>query len=482
MDEQTFRRLAPDAVAGRLDTATYERWKTATGENPERASFVVRVAEADAKVSGIYEAIKPVEAREPSRRIPKRTAVGLGIAFALFGLLAGVLAMNSYMRSQKRIGDNKTAMLPQGNDVRQPANQPDNTETEPTPAPDLQPAPTNAPDNTPDQTGPDPDPDPLPDPPPPPTDGFQLLAGAVGLVSVRGEKDDRWRRLEPGEALADGDNVSCNEDGAARFEAPGLVLSIQQPAQFEYRGGALRFISGRVAVRVSSEWKFSCYKSEWSTLSADFVVEPKTLGGDLYLVDGGMMAGNVVYAAPERIALDGSGTSSILRPEQIVALESELIGPHTVLLHWDCETNGTSPRYGELVQPGALGTGHAVTRRPGDPGIGVSAPTVVFAGESGARLRMRVKTDAARVRIEFRLHLETGFRVVDALVDVDSSGEWAVVDIPLEVLRAGRYRDEPGWLPGHDYSGFLLVPAADPARPLARHEFVIDDLLIYAPK
>ncbi|MCA8915135.1 MAG: hypothetical protein KDB90_06960 [Planctomycetes bacterium] len=479
MDEQTFRRLAPDAVAGRLDTATYERWKAATGENPERASFVVRVAEADAKVSGSYEPIKHVTAREPVRRVPKRTAIGLGIAFALVGLLAGALAMNSYIRAQKRIGDNKTAMLLQGNDVRQPANQPDNLQAEPTPAADPQPAPTNAPDNTPHQT--DPEPDPPPDLPPP-TEGFQLLAGAAGLVSVRGEKDDRWRRLEPGEPLADGDSVSCNEDGAARFEAPGLVLSIQQPAQFEYRGGAVRFIAGRVAVRVRSDWKFSCYKSEWSTLRADFVVEPKTLGGDLYLIDGGIMAGNVVYAAPERIALDGSGTSSILRAEQIVALESELLGPHIVLLHWDCETNETTPRYGELVQPGALGAGHAVTRKPGDPGIGVSAPTVVFAGESGARLRMRVKTDAARVRIEFRVQLDSGFRLVDALVDVDSSGEWAVVDIPLEVLRAGRYRDEPGWLPGRDYSGFLLVPAADPARPLTRHEFVIDDLLIYAPK
>ncbi|MCB9895402.1 MAG: hypothetical protein H6839_13205 [Planctomycetes bacterium] len=474
MDEQTFRRLAPDAVAGRLDTATYERWKAATGENPERASFVVRVAEADAKVSGIYEAIKPVQAREPSRRVPKRTAVVMALAISLLGLLAGALAMHSYIRSQKRIDDNKAALLPPANETKAPDNTPVETPPENTPL-DNSPPPTNTPDDPPIKTDPVPNSD-----PPKAMDGFRLLDGATGLVSVRGEKDDRWQRLEPGQVLKDGDSVSFNETGVARFTAPGLSLSMQQPAQFEYRDGVVRFTNGRVVVRATTDWNFSCYKTTWGSLGGAFIVEPRKLGGELFLLEGGVIVGNSVYTDALQITLDGSGNYHELTPEQIRTLESELLGPHSMLLRWDGEAKETTPAYCALIEPGALGDGHALTRKPGDPGIGVTPSTAVFTAESNARLRMRVKTNAARLRIEFRVHLESGFRVVDALVDVPPAESWTVVDVPLEALRAGRSRDEPGWLPGREYSAFLVVPAADPAEPLARHELQIDDLLVYA--
>jgi hypothetical protein len=105
----------------------------------------------------------------------------------------------------------------------------------------------------------------------------------------------------------------------------------------------------------------------------------------------------------------------------------------------------------------------------------------LFTAAQGARLRMRVKTDAARLRIELRVQLDDGFRLVDALLDVPGN-DWTVLDIPLNVLRAGRYRDEPGWIPGRSYSSLLVTPAANPDQPLIRHELAIDDLLIFVPQ
>ena len=469
MDEQTFRRLAPDAVAGRLDTAVYERWKDAAGESPERAPFVVRIAEADARLSGSLEPIRPVEVHEPAKRIPRAAGIGLGVFFGAFGLLAGALVMHSYLGTQQRTEQAKSSVAPMNAPVNQPANVPANT-------------PATAINTEPAANEPEPDPEPEPEPEPPQqVEGLHLRTGASGLVSVRGVKDDRWRKLEPNEALKDGDSVSHNEPGAARFVAPGLRLDVQGPALFEFRGGVIRFTAGRAGVHVSSSWRFSCYKSEWSAKDAAFVVEPKPLGGELSLLSG-VIAGDTQVVAPVQLLLDGTGRVSPLGPAQISQLEHELLGAHETLLHWDFETPAGTPVFSAVVSPGALGDGHAGERKAGDPGIGMPPSSQLFVAGEGSRLRLRVNTGARRLRIEFRVQLEEGFRLVDALLDVPPGEGWQIIDTPLEGLRAGRYRDEPGWIPGQPYSAFVITTAPDPDQPLTRYQLRIDDLLIYTPE
>jgi hypothetical protein len=204
-----------------------------------------------------------------------------------------------------------------------------------------------------------------------------------------------------------------------------------------------------------------------------FIVEPRKLGGDLYLVEGSTDSPSL--EAPLHVLLDGTTTSSTLGPEQLAALELELIGPHRKLLSWDCESPATSPELGEITP---LEHGHGVRRVAGQAGVGVSPTKEAFVAEPGARLRLRVKTSAAAMRVEFRVLLGSGYRLVDARVDVRGNDQWQVIDVPLSILRAGRFRAEPGWLPGRTYSAFLLSPAADPNAPLARHDFLLDDLLV----
>jgi len=467
MDEQTFRRLAPDAVAGRLDAATYAAWKAATAEDPERAAFVVRVAEADARFGSQRAPTAAATLRAP--RVPRRKVAALALVFVVLGLASGGLVMHSYLRAQQARKTSNAAWLP----LNQPA---------PQNQPESQPAPANGPrESTPPNTGPEPDPEPEPEPQPQPTpepqpaNGLQLFR-ASGNVSVRDAKEREWRSLGVGEAVPAGSSVSVQ--GGASFRSDSLELHAAGAAQFELREAGLHFASGRVSVRVSGPSAFSCHKQAFSIASGAFVVAPRALGGDLYIVEGASDLGR----APLYVPMDGTANTSAIAPEQLLELEAELLGPHHTLLRWDFETAAGTPELCELIQPGALGIGHAGARKPGQPGVGVAASAEVFTAEAKARLRLRVKTDARRLRLELRVQLEQGYRLVDALVDLPQTEEWQTIDVPLALLRAGRHRDEPGWLEGRVYAAMLLMPAADPARPLMRRDFAVDDVQVYVPE
>jgi hypothetical protein len=479
MDEQTFRRLSPDAVAGRLDETTYSRWKAAAAQDPERASFAVRVAEADARVSAVRPAVTP--RAETAPRVPRHKALGLAALFAMLGLLAGGLVMNSYLRNQADKPEGAVNAL-----VSTPAAQPSPRDAGAEPAADTPPPPpANQPQPEP-EPQPQPEPEPQPQPEPQPAPEGLAVAALAGDVAVRGAGDQAWRKLAVNEVVPEGATVSSLRKGYARFRSGSVEIFPHDAFQFELIGGAIRFMQGRFSVRVNGPQKFSCYKESWELDQGGFVIEPKTLGGDLWLIEGDALfqgrQGAQVVEPRVRVALDGTRNATPLEPQQMLSLELEMLKPHNRLLWWDGETPETTPAFSEPVAPGALGDGRAMAHKSGQAGIGVSPSTHVFTAAEGARLRMRVKTSTPRLRIELRVQLEQGYRVVDAIIDLTGSGEWTVVDVPLEILRAGRFRDEPGWLPGRDYSALLIAPAVDPDRPLTRHELVIDDLLVYEPR
>lgn len=472
MDEQTFRRLSPDAVAGRLDEATYRSWKAAAAQDPERAAFVVRVAEADARISGAQPAVMP-RAETPAR-VPKVRALGLAVLFALLGLLAGGLVMNSYLRNR---GNQPTAATGNAPEASPVARQDTPTVNREAPAINAEAPPVKEPE-------PQPEPEPEPQPEPQPLPGGLLLVSVEGDVSVRTARDQSWRRLAVNEPVPEGATINQRK-GAARFESPAVSIYPQGAFQFELIDGVIRFQQGRFSVRVRDRQAFSCYKENWELERGSFVAEPKTLGGDLWLVEGDALlrnqAGIQVIKPGVRVTLDATRHVTRLTPQQILAHQLETLQPYERLLWWDGESPESTPAFCELAEPGALGDGRAMAHKSGQAGIGVSPSTSVFTAPDRARLRMHVNTSARKLRLELRVQLDEGYRVVDGMIDVPGSG-WQVVDVPLDILRAGRFRAENGWLPGRVYSALQIAPAVDPDDPLTRHPLQIDNLLVYQPR
>lgn len=480
MDEQTFRRLAPDAVAGRLDATTLARWKAAAAADPERAKFVVRVVEADSKVSGQFEPVRDVTVTEPVRKVPKRTVLGLAVFFAVLGAMAGGLAMNSYLQSQARAKTNTTPDVAMGNssDRNAPDSRPGNKPAE------TEPADNSVAANEPSKVEPTPEPDlppePIPDHPPvvrtPPHSGITIATGRV-----RGRKaGSDWFDLTVGDSL-DGIERVAVLDGRFAYSRPGLSIRGDGRFEFGWEDSLLRCHEGRMVV-VATDTHVAAYKTSWHATDTTFIVDARKFGGDLYLLSGGVQIaaadGAIAMQSGRHLSLE-TGKIRPLTADEARALELEMLGPHRVLLHWDMESREATPSLGELIAPGALGDGHAVRRKTGEPGIGVGSGATCFMAEEGARIRMWVKTSSARIRIEFRVDLDDGFRAVDALVDVPETDKWVLVETPLNVLGAGRFRSEVGWLPGRAYSAFLVAPAIDVDSPLIRHSLSLDDIMVY---
>jgi hypothetical protein len=238
MDEQTFRRLAPDAVAGRLDSATYERWKAAAAEDPSRATFIVRVAEADARLSTRRPADIEAPAALPPMRVPRKRVIGLAFTFALLGLLAGGLVMHSYLKNRDLKAQTNTNIVGDAPAKPPPPNAPANNR----PAA-----------NTPVANAPQPEPEPDPvEPEPEPEDPVETpglrLVSSVDKVSVRGPRGAEWVRLQTGEVVPAESTVSVA--AAARFRSADVEIFCTAAAQFELVSGAIHFASGRAAVLV----------------------------------------------------------------------------------------------------------------------------------------------------------------------------------------------------------------------------------------
>lgn len=453
----TFRRLAPDAIAGRLDAESLQQWREAAATSPERAAFAVSVAEVELRAD--RPPPPPTE-----KRIAKPTGFALGAAFALAGLFAGAMVMSSYLKSTDTPpANNAAALLPA----------PDNTPPEPAPQPTPDPLPEPEPEPTP-EPEPEPEPDPQPEQPEPePAPAALHMARATGDVRVRSTGRD-WATLAPSTSLQTGDRVVVLS-GHAEFSAPGLTVRGHGRLELEVIEGGLKFIEGRTVVRCTQAATFAVPRATMQTDGADFVVTPGRIGADVQLVRGRIhaAAGSSVgdFTDPGVIRLPWLEWTALSQAD-LLALERELLGPHTVLLFWDCNSPASSPSVGEIRD----GAAH---RARGHLGIGAEPGTQAFAALADARLQLRVQTDYPRLHIEMRMHLDDGYRIVDMLVDLPPGEGWRTIDVPLSAMRAGRQRTEPGWHPGLTYSTLLISPIAQPGTRL---ELALDDILIYAPE
>lgn len=401
------------------------------------------------------------------RKLPNHVFWMLAPLFALVGAAGGALGAHSLWkyRAAKAAAEQEASLTPQPNILVNSA---------PKPA-------ANRPEA---ERKPDPisDPDPTPTPiPPKPLPALVCSASAGAVVSVRpiGERD--FVPIDESGEIASGSRVLVSA-GNARFATAGFTAWAAAPVTFTWTDDrVLRLTSGRLAVRATAESTMESGSTKVLVAAAAYVLETNGLQlteGGATLVHG---ADRRELIAPARAVFEAGLTAAALDGDALRGAERETLGPVDVLLEWDCETPQRSPAVARMVSPGAYGSSAAASPVSMTRGIGAGPADGAFSGVDGARLRMRVLTDAPDVLIELRLAADDGFCVVELRASVPRPGAWCWIDVPLENLRCGPSRNEPGWLPGRNYRGLRMVaqartPAPDPS------EFQLDDLLIYAPR
>ncbi|MCC7510336.1 MAG: hypothetical protein IT464_13325 [Planctomycetes bacterium] len=402
-----------------------------------------------------------------ARKLPNHVFWMLAPLFALVGAGGGALGAHSLWKYQsaKAAAEQEAAFTPQpstpGNRANShAANRP---EAEPGPEPT-----------------PEPDPTPTPNPPKPlPTLMFHSAAGAV--VSARPVGGREFLPIADGAEVAAGSRVQVSQ-GSARFVTASFTVWAAAPVAFSWTDDrVLRLTSGRIAVRATGPCSVESGEAKVHVAAAAYVLE--TSG--LQLTEGGatlvLGADRRELVAPARAVFEAGLTAGALDGDALRGAERETLGPVEVLLEWDCESPQRSPAVARLVSPGAYGSTAAASPVSMSRGVGAGPADGAFSGVEGARLRMRVLTDASEVLVEMRLAADDGFRVVELRASVPRRGAWCWIDVALEDLRGGTTRNEPGWLHGRQYRGLRMVaqsrsPLPDPG------EFQLDDLLIYAPR
>ncbi|MBK8208153.1 MAG: hypothetical protein IPK87_15360 [Planctomycetes bacterium] len=400
-----------------------------------------------------------------ARKLPNHVFWMLAPLFAIVGAGGGALGAHSLWKYQaaKAAAEQEAAFTPQpsipGNRAaRHAANRP---EAEPEPIPE-------------------PDPTPTPEPPKPLT-ALMVHATAGANVSVRPIGGRDFVPIADGAEVPAGSRVQVSQ-GSARFVTADFTVWAAAPVAFTWTDDrVLRLTSGRIAVRATGQCSLESGEAKVHVAAAAYVLE--TSG--LQLTEGGatlvLGADRRELVAPARAVFEAGLTAAALDGDALRGAERETLGPVDVPLEWDCETPQRSPAVARLVSPGAFGSTAAASPVSMTRGIGAGPADGAFTGVEGARLRMRVLTDAPEVLVELRLAADDGFRVVELRANVPRPGAWCWIDVPLENLRGGITRDEPGWLPGRQYRGLRMVAQARSPLP-DPSEFQLDDLLIYAPR
>ncbi|MCC6464386.1 MAG: hypothetical protein IT463_03485 [Planctomycetes bacterium] len=490
MDAKEFRRLAADAVAGRLDPETRQRVLQAAEADPEHARFYAQLVAAHNGVTQRMQAPRPADAPAPAPRgISNAQVWGLRLIFGVAGALAGGMVawgvigdMNSppslpgndasWTRANHPAGNHPPANQPARNTAAQPAaNQaPANTATLP---PANQPAANTAQPPANEVV-----------PPSLPPALLRVTAGAESRLRVQRAGAADYADLAPGEGLNAGDRLALVR-GTARLEAEGLLLLPAEKAELELTGpGAFTLRKGRVA--------FACFDGGWVAACNEAMVELDGSGA-LQVQRGGDELS--VLEGTARVTL-GSESAQVTGPRLLLllrglqqtalpamsadALAAELHAHEEVLLGWDFESGPGACDLGEASQPGAGGSRGALRWRSTDSGVGAGGSTALFTMREEARLRLRVRTGSPRLRVTLKQLLPDGFRRVDMAVPLRGQG-WQLVEVPLSLLRAQRGR-ESGFVPGALYAALQFEILPEPGEAFAGYTLEVDDVCVYAPR
>lgn len=397
-----------------------------------------------------------------AKRVPNQLFWILAPLFALVGAGGGALAAHSYVTFKQRQPSNDA-----GTPIAPPANRSAN-------APVNQPAPANSP--------PDNAPQPQPQPeskPAPPRLLLRLPAGSE--VRARPLSGREFVALSDGAEIAPGSRLQVNA-GQVAFVTEAFTAHVTAPGAFMWTDArTISVTTGRVAVRAAAACTFEAGEARVSVSAAAFVLEPRLFR----LAEGGatlaLGAEMRELTAPAQSTLEVGLKAATLEGEPLRAAERETLGPHHVLLLWDCESPESSPALARLQSPGAYGSTACAAPVAITRGIGAGPGGARMIGQANARLRMRVLTDAPEVLIEMRLHSPEGYRIVDCKAAVPRPGAWCWIELELSGLRGGEARNEAGWVEGAEYRGLRIIPYTGIAKPDPT-QFQLDDLLVYTPR
>lgn len=487
MDAKEFRRLAVEAVAGRLDAETRQQVLHAAEADPEHARFYAQLVAAKTSVTQRMQAARPAEEPAPQPRGMTPAQVwGLRLIFGFAGALAGGMVAWGVIRDMAGGAPNPGnavawagANQPAANTARPAANQTANTARPPAnvPAANTARPPANVPAaNQPAANDTQAPPAPLP--------LLRVTVHAEGRLRVRQPGAPDYADLAPSQGLNAGDRVALTR-GTALLQTEGMLLLLAEKAELELAShGAFTLHKGRVA--------FASFDGAWTATCGGAVIELAGSGA-LQVQRGGdelsMLEGTArVTLGSESATITGPRLVLLLRGLQQTALPAksadalaaELSAHEDHLLRWDFEAGAGACELGEHCQPGAGGSRGALRWRSTEGAVGTGSVAALFSMREETRLRLRVRTGCPRVRVTMRQLLPDGFRRVEMTLPVRGQG-WQLLDVPLSLLRAQRGR-ESGFVPGAAYAALQFEILPEPGEAFAGYTLEIDDVCVYAPR
>lgn len=472
MDQAVFRKLCIDAIEGRLDEPTRQKWEALRLSDPEFADFHARLAMAHNRLSSRLTSTPP---RQPPAT-PSRLFWVLAPLFGAISALSGGLGMDAWIRhgQQQQLDAASLQLPPYSPRANAPIAVPPRNEPAPQPGPEPKPTPEPLP-------LPEPDPDPAPEPGPEPW--FVVAAASDQDARILRPGATEYAEAPAGIGLWGGTTVRVGR-GDLRLRSDDAALTLSGRGELEISGPrSLRLLRGRLVLRVLADgFSLECDGTSLGLAAGDYICN--NLRG---LSELAVLAGRVEAARESERASVGRSTllalsrglqESALSGDALKTLRAEAATGVDRKLHWHFEAGPGDCNEGVVIANGLDG-GASLQHDTIRPGVGTSRYEPLFAAEPGLRLRLWVRTDAASIAVAARVHLPQGLRNVSMKVALPPGAGWRMVDVSLAGLLAGPKCDQPGWVEGANYSGLQFsVPPQETMR-LTSYALTIDEVEIY---
>lgn len=489
MEQDRFRRLCFDELDGRLQGAERAEWDSARKSDPELATFHAQLA------SQYHRASQRLSKRAVAAEIPAPSAKSgrarwFAPVLALAALAAGAFSAHSWLQYLRR-NDRTPAPSHAPTANTQPANnvQGNTGEVSPrdnTPIADTdtgtEPA-ANTPSSPATNDPPQVTPAPGPAAPAPGPALFTVGDSPGAQARIRAAGVAEYVAAQPQAGLGPGDRFKMDRgDGLLRSNACALVLGGRGEIEF-VQANALKLLRGRLALRVIGDSfnvehdgaMVALAPGEYLVVSIRGVCDINVLTGRAEVARGDERAS---AGRGELISLARGLPRLPLAAEHAKAMRAETDVAIVTLLHWDFE-EATPPCDLGAARDGGLDGGKCLHWDNTQQAAGSSGKEPPFVATLGLRLRAWILTDAKTVEASLRLHTPEGTRVAAIRLPVPPGEGWRMVDVPLDGLRTGPLRDQPGLIEGASYNGVQFCVPPQAGEPLARHDLAIDDVRLY---
>ncbi|MCC6574040.1 MAG: hypothetical protein IT462_09625 [Planctomycetes bacterium] len=533
MDDREYRRLCVDALRGRLDDVTRQRWEAHGRANPECARFFAQLAASDAGAATRMTSAPvsapplamPADEEEAARADTRRLAYWGPVAVLVGALVAGVGALLIFgpdpgsrgkaisldRTNQPREIDERDHIPEKSSDgsaqnvpVTSATNVPTQPERPPVKLP-VHPQPTQpeTPPTTPQPVKPEIVPETPPVVPTPTDPVIATPPAPVAFIGAVGGKDPRYRLqsaagaprfLSESANLARGDRVRLMS-GSIDVAVDGLKLQCTERAEFRVVTAADR--------PLGVQFDYGTYVADGVNLEEPRVVALEHARLELrraaimVRADWGqtsicVLQGEIGLSHDNATQVLREGDSALIEPGRISvpapgkidweAMDNLWLGSREILLRAGFD-NGLAPfDIGVQQAPGARHSAGALAWDKARPGVGCSEKGPVFTPAANSRLRFRVKTNSPQLRVQVQVMIDEKWQTVVIPLIPAASAEWQLFDLPLSDLRTGPNDSQDGFVVGAEHRALQFRYRYPDKRILPSERFLlVDDVEVYTP-